>query len=370
MGRFLIFSFLILAAFVAGYYNGSKSGATEIEPTNSDANPVIEFPDLDEDRLLPIEINGIKIFRASSPSVVYITTITVGFDIFSLDFFEVPRGTGSGFIWDTNGHVITNYHVVSRSNKIRVTLWDGSSWEGQIVGLAPEKDIAVVKIKAPSNRLYPIKVGSSKDLQVGQMVYAIGNPFGLDYTLTTGVVSALGREIVSLAGVPIRDVIQTDAAINPGNSGGPLLDSSGRLIGINTAIESPTGAYAGVGYAIPVDTVKWVVPQLIKFGKIRRPELGVTILSDSVARRLGVESGAVVLRVLEGSPADKAGIIGMRRDRFGRLILGDIILQIGKSKIERSYDVQFALENFSPGDRVIVKVMRKGKIREIEVELE
>lgn len=212
-----------------------------------------------------------KLFADSSPSVVHITTRTLQRDLFSLNIMEVPQGTGTGFIWDLEGHIVTNFHVVEGASGAQVALADHSTWQADLVGVAPDQDLAVLKIDAPPQQLHPLPLGSSQDLGVGQKTLAIGNPFGLDHTLTTGVISALGRQIKSASGRPIKNVIQTDAAINPGNSGGPLLDSSGRLIGMTTAIVSPSGAYAGIGFAIPVDTIRWGVPQIIKHGKIVRP---------------------------------------------------------------------------------------------------
>ncbi len=214
------------------------------------------------------EKSTISLFKQASPSVVHITAITVQRDFFSLNLYQIPEGTGSGFVWDTNGNIITNFHVIQNADAAQVTLADQSAWKARRVGAAPDKDLAVLRIDAPANRLKAIPLGTSKDLQVGQRVFAIGNPFGLDQSLTTGVISALGREIESVTRRPIQGVIQTDAAINPGNSGGPLLDSAGRLIGVNTAIYSPSGGSAGIGFAIPADTVNRIVPELIRYGKI------------------------------------------------------------------------------------------------------
>ena len=269
----------------------------------------------------------IDLFSRASRSVAYITSISLRRDWFDLNVYEIPRGTGSGFVWDDEGRIVTNFHVIQGANAAQVTLQDQSVWDAKVIGIAPDKDLAVLEIEAPQEVLHPIAVGTSADLQVGQSVFAIGNPFGLDQTLTTGVISALGREIESVARIPIRDVIQTDAAINPGNSGGPLLDSSGRLIGVNTAIFSPSGAYAGIGFAIPVDTVAWVVPELIGKGVIERPTLGVELLSARLAQNLGLE-GAVIGRVLPGSGADRAGLRGTRRDAYGRIVLGDLIVEV------------------------------------------
>ena len=243
-------------------------------------------------------------------------------DPFRFRALEVPQGAGSGFVWDENGYIVTNYHVIAEAQGRRVTLADQSTWSAKLVGVEPDKDIAVLKIDAPTRLLPPIPIGTSDDLQVGQKVFAIGNPFGFDQTLTTGVISGLGREIVSATRRPIQGVIQTDAAINPGNSGGPLLDSAGRVIGINTAIVSPSGAYAGIGFAVPVDVVNRIVPQIIRGEQIEKPGLGIAIAEDYVVRRLGLEGradsrGDAGQRRREGGPAsDHPG--AARRDRPGR----------------------------------------------------
>lgn len=233
--------------------------------------------------LWPDEKSTIGLFKQASPAVVNITAIGVQRDLFTLNLYQIPQGTGSGFVWDTTGNIITNFHVIQNADTAQVTLADQSNWKAQVVGVAADKDLAVLRIDAPPNRLRPIPLGTSKELQVGQTVFAIGNPFGLDQSLTTGVISALGREIDSLTRRPIQGVIQTDAAINPGNSGGPLLDSAGRLIGVN--IYSPTGASAGIGFAIPLDAVNRIVPELIRSGKIIRPGLGVELAEEQIAKK-------------------------------------------------------------------------------------
>ncbi len=255
-----------------------------------------------------------------------------------------------------------------RRDRAQVTLSDNSTWEAKLVGTAPEKDLAVLRIEAPRERLQPIQVGNSGDLLVGQKVLAIGNPFGLDQTLTTGIISALGREIESVTRIPIRDVVQTDAAINPGNSGGPLLDSAGRLIGVNTAIYSPSGAYAGIGFAIPVDTVKWVVPDLITHGKVVRATLGVHLAALQVGRRLGIE-GALVLDVVPGSGAERAGIKPTRRDARGQALLGDVIVAIDGEAVKDNNDLILLLETKKAGDRVQVELMRDGRREAVMVTL-
>ena len=315
------------------------------------------------------EKSTIALFRQASPAVVNITAIGVERDLFTLNLYQIPQGTGSGFVWDRNGNVITNFHVIQNADAAQVTLADQSNWKARVVGVAPDKDLAVLRIDAPSNRLQPIPIGTSKDLQVGQSVFAIGNPFGLDQTLTTGVISALNREIESITRRPIQGVIQSDAAINPGNSGGPLLDSAGRLIGVNTAIYSPSGASAGIGFAIPVDIVNRIVPELIRSGKIVRPGLGVQIADEQIAQRLGV-NGVLVVDVAKGSAASKAGIQPTRRDAEGRLRLGDIITMIDGKKIANPNDLFLLLEKYKVGDVVVISMLRDGKTTQAKVALE
>jgi S1-C subfamily serine protease len=315
------------------------------------------------------ERSTISLFKQASPSVVHITAIAVQRDFFSLNLYQIPEGTGSGFVWDNNGDIITNFHVIQNADAAQVTLADQSAWRARRVGVAPDKDLAVLRIDAPASRLKPIPVGTSKDLQVGQSVYAIGNPFGLDQSLTTGVISALGREIESVTRRPIQGVIQTDAAINPGNSGGPLLDSAGRLIGVNTAIYSPSGASAGIGFAIPVDTVNRIVPELIRYGKVIRPGLGIQIAEDQIAARLGV-AGVLVVDVVPGGAAAKAGIRPTRRDASGRVRLGDVITAIDGKKTESANELFLALENYRVGAAVNLTLLRDGKTAQARVTLE
>jgi S1-C subfamily serine protease len=311
----------------------------------------------------------ISLFRQASPSVVHITAISVQRDLFTLNLYQIPEGTGSGFVWDNSGNIITNFHVIQNADAAQVTLSDQSNWKARRVGVAPDKDLAVLRIDAPASRLQPITIGSSKDLQVGQSVFAIGNPFGLDQSLTTGVVSALGREIESVTRRPIQGVIQTDAAINPGNSGGPLLDSAGRLIGVNTAIYSPSGASAGIGFAIPVDTVNRIVPELIRSGRVTRPGIGIQIAEDQIAERLGV-TGVLVVDVNPGSAAAKAGIRPTRRDASGRVHLGDIITAIDSKKVESSNDLFLVLEKYKVGDVVNISLLRDGRVSQVRMALE
>jgi len=319
--------------------------------------------------LLTDELATIELFRAAAPAVVFITSLSVRRDPFRLNVQQIPRGSGSGFIWDDRGHIVTNYHVIRGANAAQVTLSDQSTWAAKLVGVSEEKDLAVLRIEAPKPLLQPLPLGSSADLLVGQNVLAIGNPFGLDHTLTTGVISALGREIESITRVPIRDVIQTDAAINPGNSGGPLLDSAGRLIGVNTAIFSPSGAYAGIGFAIPADTVNWVVTDLIEHGKIVRASLGIQVASKQLAQQLGIE-GVLVINVLPGSGAERAQLRPTRRDQRGRLVLGDVIVAVGGEKISDYNDLLLALEAFEIAQDVAVTVHREGRLVGVTVVLD
>jgi S1-C subfamily serine protease len=296
--------------------------------------------------------------------VVHITSIGVQRDLFSLNVQEVPRGTGTGFVWDDQGHIVTNYHVIQDANGARVTLADQSSYDATLVGAFPDRDLAVLRIDAPRAKLPPIAIGSSRDLVVGQRVYAIGNPFGLDQTLTTGIVSALNREIESFNSRTIRGVIQTDAAINPGNSGGPLLDSAGRLIGVNTQIASPSGASAGIGFAIPVDEINRIVPRLIRDGRFVRPGIGVAAGPPALTRSLELPPGVVLVRVTPGGPAARAGLQPFRLGERGQIVAGDVITSIDGQPVADLDDMYNLLEHRQPGETVKVSVWRAGKTRQ------
>jgi S1-C subfamily serine protease len=309
----------------------------------------------------------IELYNATRPSVVHITTLADRQDRFSLNVQQVPQGTGSGFIWDRDGHVVTNYHVIQNADAAQVTLADHSTWNAKLVGAYPDKDLAVLQIDAPRSKLQPIPVGTSDDLQVGQKVFAIGNPFGLDQTLTTGIISAVGREIESVTKRPIKGVIQTDAAINPGNSGGPLLDSAGRLIGVNTAIFSPSGTSAGIGFAIPVEEVSRVVPQLIKDGKVTRPGLGVQVAADQVARQLK-QTGVLITEVQPNSPAAQAGLRPTYLER-GRVRLGDVLVAIDGQPVKKVGDLFDHLEKHQVNDTVTIQVLRGDKPVDVKVQL-
>ena len=304
------------------------------------------------------ELATIALFEEASPSVCFINTSNLSRNYWSRNIEEIPRGTGSGFVWDEQGHIVTNYHVIEGANKVTVTLANMGTYEAQVLGAEPNKDLAVLKLIEPMPELTPIKVGSSADLKVGQAVYAIGNPFGLDRTLTTGIISAVGREIKSIGGLPIKDVIQTDAAINPGNSGGPLLDSSTRLIGVNTMIYSPSGASAGIGFSIPVDEVNRVVSDLITYGEVKRPILGVTLVPSQYLSQYGIK-GAVVMDVSDGSPAEVAEIRPTSRDRRGNIVLGDVITAVNGEAVKSNSDLILNLEQYDPGDQVILTINRK-----------
>ncbi len=372
------------------------------------------------------ENRRIEVFERNAPSVVFIDTFAEKQDVFSPNVMEVPIGTGSGFVWDKDGHIVTNYHVVrnakfaqvalitprknekkfgspadntlassstssetdvfgttsgglsrtSSTNKVSSDDYKRTVFKAKVVGVDPGKDIAVLKVDAPVDLLYPIKVGKSSNLKVGQLGLAIGNPFGLDHTLTGGIISGLGREVKSPIGRPISNVIQTDAAINPGNSGGVLLDSRGMLIGMNTAIYSPSGASAGIGFAIPVDTINYIVTTLIRDGKVVRPILGIGFLESKQARALGITRGVLVLEVPPGSPAQKAGLKGTKRTETGLVEIGDIIVKIGDVIIETEANLFQALEKMKPGDIADVKVLRidavddQLKQRELNLKIE
>lgn len=314
----------------------------------------------------------IELFENARDSVVYISTAQVVRDIWTRNVFTVPRGTGSGFIWDDAGHLVTNFHVIEGATQATVKLADGRDYPAVLVGASPAHDIAVLRIGVGFKRPPPVPIGTSHDLKVGQKVFAIGNPFGLDWTLTTGVVSALDRSLPNdRGGPPIEHLIQTDASINPGNSGGPLLDSAGRLIGINTAIYSPSGASAGIGFAVPADTVMRVVPQLIKTGRYIRPALGIEA-DETLNRRLAAATGIAgvyVLRVTPGSAAEKAGLKGVRVTPAG-IEPGDAITAVEGKTIDSLPKLLARLDDFKVGDTVRITVRRGDHPREVMVTLQ
>ena len=318
------------------------------------------------------EQTNIDIFESMKGSVVFISTSERVVDFWSRNIMSVPRGTGSGFIWDEQGHVITNLHVIAGAASANVRLADGRDYEATLVGTSAAHDIAVLRIRVPSNLPPALPIGTSHDLRVGQKVYAIGNPFGLDWSLTIGIVSALDRSLTGEDGAVIQHLIQTDAAINPGNSGGPLLDSAGRLIGINTAIYSPSGASAGVGFAVPVDTVNRVVPQIISRGYYAPPSLGIETddtLSRAIARELGV-TGVAVLRVPAGGAAAQAGLRGVQIGRRNMIIPGDVIVAVNGKSTASTAQLAAFLDDYEVGEPVTLSVWREGKQIEIAIALQ
>ncbi|MCH7721401.1 MAG: trypsin-like peptidase domain-containing protein [Planctomycetes bacterium] len=316
------------------------------------------------------EQSTIALFEQAAPSVVFVSPMELRTDFFGLNVFEVPVGTGSGFVWDRDGHIVTNYHVIQRASGYSVTLSDGQTYDAGLVGAYPDKDLAVLHIDAPADELVPVPLGDSSDLRVGQKVFAIGNPFGLDHSLTTGVVSALDRSIDTFGGRRIDGVIQTDAAINPGNSGGPLLDSAGRLIGMNSAIYSRTGDSAGIGFAIPVNTVSRYVPELIAHGRVTRSGLGVVTFSDAIARRNHID-GVLLRYVPADSAGARAGLRGTRRRRAdGAILRGDVIVAVNGKPIENEDDLLNAFDTYGVGDGVEITYVREGRRRTVPIVLQ
>jgi S1-C subfamily serine protease len=348
----------LLGAALAGAGCGDRAGSDPIAPP---ALPPVPSDLLDSER------NTIEVFREVSPSVVFVANAKVGRGAFRFQAESVPQGAGSGFIWDEKGHIVTNYHVVHGGEKFSVSLPDGSTYDADLVGVEPRKDLAVLKISADV-ALHPVKLADSHQLLVGQKVLAIGNPFGLDSTLTTGVISALGREIESIAGTRIEDVIQTDASINPGNSGGPLLDSHARVIGITTAIYSTSGASSGIGFAVPAATIARLVPQLIQYGHVKWAGLGVQVLPDHIAARWGIY-GVIVREVLPGSPAAKAGMRSLQVDRLGNPQGFDVITRVQGQPVLSLLDLVDVLEHYEPGAKVKVDYERDGEEHSAEIEL-
>jgi S1-C subfamily serine protease len=318
----------------------------------------------------------IRIYREVSPAVVNITSTAVRFDFF---FNPIPqRGSGSGFIIDTRGHIVTNNHVVEDAKSVEVTLADGKKVPAKLIGRDPLNDLAVVKIEIPREQLHIVRFGDSRKLQIGQIAIAIGNPFGLDRTVTSGVVSSLERTLRTESGREIRGVIQTDAAINPGNSGGPLLNSRGEVIGINTAIFSPSGGSVGIGFAIPINTAKRLIPELIAKGRVSHPWLGVSGLSvtPEISRvlELPIQHGVLVVRVSPRSPSARAGIRGgRRRIRVGNTILqvgGDLLVEVDGRKIERMHDLIAYLEDQKRvGETVELGILRGAQRLKVTVTL-
>jgi S1-C subfamily serine protease len=353
----------------SGRSSAAEPAPGTVSPRGSGTAATDQSQDQRVRRFTEDEQNTIDIVKQTKKSVVFITNMQYVRDFFFQSDQPVARGSGSGFVWDDRGHIVTNFHVIEDGDKFMVSLPDQKQVEAKLIGREPSKDVAVLQLQENVSDLSPVTIGTSSDLLVGQKVIAIGNPFGFDHTVTVGIVSALGRNMPGAGGVTIREMIQTDASINPGNSGGPLLDSSGRLIGMNTMIISPSGASSGVGFAVPVDTIKKIVPQIIQFGKVIRPGIGgVSFLSDDYAKRAGVQ-GAVILDVPRDSQAYALGLRGLGRDNFGRLYIRDVITAIDGIAV-KSYDDFFsALDNFKIGQTVSLTVDRDDKIRKVEIQL-
>lgn len=356
----LVLALLLCWYFFPGWFG--RIGRAEAAP-----RPITARGDLDAEEKINIDI-----FETWKASVVFISTRERVVDFWTRNVTSVPRGTGSGFIWDEQGHVVTNYHVIAGAAEANVRLADGRDYDATLIGASEAHDIAVLQIRVPANIPRPIAIGTSHDLRVGQKVYAIGNPFGLDWSLTTGIVSALDRSLTGDSGAVIQHLIQTDAAINPGNSGGALLDSAGRLIGMNTAIYSPSGASAGIGFAVPVDTVNRVVPKLISTGHYAPPSLGIEtdeVLSRAIAQQLGV-TGAAVLRVPPGNAAARAGLRGIRIGPQNTIVPGDVILAVNGRKVESAAELTATLDDFAAGQNVKLTVWRDGNQTEISATLQ
>ena len=313
--------------------------------------------------LADFEKSTIAVFNNAAPSVVYIFTENAQAGFFGRQ--EIQQGAGSGFLWDRHGHVVTNYHVIQGAQRIQVRLDSGEAIPASYVGGSMDHDLAVIRLRSTPQGIRPIPVGTATDLAVGQAVFAIGNPFGLARTLTTGVISALDRRLPTAGGREVMGVIQTDAAINPGNSGGPLIDSAGRLIGVNTAIISGSGNSAGIGFAVPVDVVNRVVPKLITNGKVPRPGIGIVVVDEEIAASLGV-LGVVIDRVMPGSEAQRVGLQGI--DYRNRLI-GDIIVAAGNQEVRNIDDFMRILENYEIGEKILLDVRRGDQIRTVEVKI-
>ena len=353
--RRTVFLLLLCAAVVVGlfWWNRIAEETTRIQAHTREVTP--------RGSLADIEQTTISIFNGAAPSVVYIFTENAVAGFFGAS--QVRQGTGSGFLWDERGHVVTNYHVIEGARRIQVRLDNGEAIDAAYVGGTPDYDLAVIRLRRQPSEIQPIPVGTSGNLQVGQSVLAIGNPFGLARTLTTGVISALNRRLPTATGREVAGVIQTDAAINPGNSGGPLLDSSGRLIGVNTAIISGSGSSAGIGFAVPVDVVNKVVPQLIAKGKYPRPGIGIVVVDDQIAASMGVV-GVVIDRVVPGSEADRAGLEGID---YRMRTLGDVIVAVEDQPIASTEDFVRILQRFAIGQSVRMQLQRGEALREVKV---
>ena len=360
----------VLAIVVLALSGAFKGGRNSVALNDPEAKPRDVAPRGERN---PDERARIKLFKNIRDSVVNVDTIMIQQDSVDLGVIERREGTGSGFVWDKQGHIVTNFHVImsalqkGKNLAVRVILADRSSHDAILVGASPDHDLAVLRITVDADKLTPIPVGTSGDLEVGQTVYAIGNPFGQSLTLTQGIISALDREIDSITDKPITGVIQTDAAMNPGNSGGPLLDKDGRLIGVNTAITSPSGGSVGIGYSIPVDTVNSIVPELIRSGRTLRPILGVVALPDKYRRNFSIDKGVILQEVRAKGPAEKAGLKGFTILPNGEKKMGDVLLSIKGEAINVFTDLDRILSKCKVQEKVKVTFLRNGQVEETEV---
>lgn len=347
----------------------STTGPSQRVVPVKDAAEEAKKPAADDRAIAPLtagariedEKNTISVFRNAADATVFVTQKARMVVDYYGNTEEVAAGSGSGFVWDKEGHIVTNYHVVAdglgNRGSFTVTFQNQKVYNAKVVGVEPRKDIAVLKIDAPAEALQPVKVPSDFRLEVGQKTIAIGNPFGLDHSLTTGVISALGRQVMGAGNVTIRDMVQTDAAINPGNSGGPLLDSSGQLIGMNTMIFSKSGSSAGIGFAVPVSTIAKIVPQIVKSGKAEQVGIGVGLFPAGFERRLGIE-GVLIKNVSPNGPAAKAGLRGTKKGNDGEIILGDVITAVDGQKVKDFDDLYNAIDKHSAGEKVDVTIKR------------
>jgi len=328
-------------------------------------------PNAEKAMMLESEKNTINVFENSVSSVVNVSNLRLARrGWFDLDPMTIPAGAGSGFVWDDQGHIVTNFHVIASGDSFLISFHnDPKQYEATLVGAEPRRDVAVLKLKERPQNLRPVRLGESQSLRIGQKAMAIGNPFGLDHTITSGIISATNRKIDGIGNVKIPGMIQTDASINPGNSGGPLFDSAGTVIGMNTMIFSRSGTSAGVGFAVPIDTIKQLVPQLIQHGKIIRPGLGIGVLPDHIRRRFGVEKGIVITTVDPNAGAGKAGLKGVHQDRRGRYIVGDVVMAIDGKPVDSFDDIFHVLEGYKVGDEVEVTYLRADRERKAKVRL-
>lgn len=374
---------LFASLFMYSCYNPSRYSSAHALGDPSVTVEQVTPPVLSSGALFPTEERIVQLFEKNTYAVVNIFDVTLRPQLNVTGVVEVPEGNGSGVVWDEQGHIVTNYHVIGNSlsrnpslgqvvARVNILASEGvqKNFEGKLIGADRGKDLAVLKVEASGDLLRPIKVGGSSSLKVGQQCLAIGNPFGFDHTLTVGVISGLNRDIFSQTGVTIGGGIQTDAAINPGNSGGPLLDSKGNLIGINTAIFTQTGTSAGVGFAIPSSTVIKIVPQLIQFGKVVRAGLNVDIAPDLVANQLNVRNGALILQVPGNSLAARVGLLPTTRGFAGNIVLGDIIVAVDSKHVRSKAELYKALDDYNAGDKVLLKIQRGNENLELTIILE